>query len=197
MERLFKAIYFAGIVAQIILRAPYERRRRQIPKSDQRVTRVERGLIAGLFVGILGLPAIYSLTSWLGFADYRWSPATKARAGTIGSALLGAALWLFWRSHHDLGENWSPSLEIGVQQTLTTHGVYRRIRHPMYASQCLGGVAQVLLLHNWIAGFAGLVTFLQLYLVRVPQEERMMLDHFGDAYRAYCAQTGRIVPRFR
>ncbi len=24
---------------------------------------------------------------------------------------------------------------------------------------------------------------------------RMMLDHFGDAYRAYCAQTGRTVPQ--
>jgi len=36
---------------------------------------------------------------------------------------------------------------------------------------------------------------LQLYFVRIPQEERMMLDHFGNAYRAYCARTGRIVPR--
>jgi protein-S-isoprenylcysteine O-methyltransferase Ste14 len=65
----------------------------------------------------------------------------------------------------------------------------------MYASQCLWGFAQALLLHNWIAGCAGLVAFLPLYLVRVPREERMMLDHFGDDYRAYCVQTGRIVPR--
>jgi protein-S-isoprenylcysteine O-methyltransferase Ste14 len=65
----------------------------------------------------------------------------------------------------------------------------------MYASQALYSLAQALLLHNWIAGMAGVASFLSLYLVRVPREERMMLDHFGDAYRAYAARTGRIVPR--
>lgn len=195
MERLFKALYFAGVVVEIILRLPHERQRRQIPKTDQRVSRAERGLLAALFVGSFFIPLIYGLTGWLDFANYRWSPTTKVRAGSLGSLLLAAALWLFWRSHRDLGTNWSPSLEIGAQHTLTTQGVYRTIRHPMYASGWLSSLAQALLLHNWIAGIAGLVAFLPLYLVRVPQEERMMLDHFGDAYRAYCAQTGRLVPR--
>ncbi len=36
-----------------------------------------------------------------------------------------------------------------------------------------------------------------MYLFRVPREERMMLDHFGDAYRAYSARTGRVLPRLR
>lgn len=195
MDQLFKVIYFAGIVVEVILRIPRERQRREIPKTDQRVTRTERGLLAGLSGGMFLFPLIYSLTKWLDFANYRLSPSTKARAGTTGTLLLGASLWLFWRSHRDLGTNWSPSLEIGERHTLTTHGVYRFIRHPMYASGWLWGFAQALLLHNWIAGFGGLVAFPLLYFTRVPQEERMMLDHFGDAYRAYCAQTGRIVPR--
>jgi protein-S-isoprenylcysteine O-methyltransferase Ste14 len=105
------------------------------------------------------------------------------------------AIWLFWHSHRDLGKNWSPSLEIDAQHVLITHGVYRTIRHPMYASQLLWGFAQALLLRNWIAGWAGLVTILPLYFVRVPREERMRFDHFGDDYRAYIAQTGRIVAR--
>jgi hypothetical protein len=45
--------------------------------------------------------------------------------------------------------------------------------------------------------FADIAAFLPLYLVRVPREEQMMLDHSGDAYRAYCARTGRILPRLR
>jgi protein-S-isoprenylcysteine O-methyltransferase Ste14 len=195
MEQLFKVLYFAGMVAEIILRRPYAQQRRQLPKTDQPVTPTERALLAGLFFTLLCLPLIYSLTNWLGFANYHLSPGAKARAGGIGTLLLAASLWLFWRSHRDLGTNWSPTLEIGAQQTLTTQGVYRTIRHPMYTSQFFGGLAQALLLHNWIAGFGGLAAFLSFYLVRVPQEERMMLDHFGDAYRAYCAQTGRIVPR--
>jgi protein-S-isoprenylcysteine O-methyltransferase Ste14 len=67
----------------------------------------------------------------------------------------------------------------------------------MYASQWLWSLAQMLLLPNWIAGWSSLATFLPLYLSRVPNEERMMLDHFGDAYRAYAERTGRVLPRLR
>jgi protein-S-isoprenylcysteine O-methyltransferase Ste14 len=195
MGRLFKALYFAGMVVEVILRTPYARQRRQIPKTDQRISRAEQGLLAGLSVAGLLLPLIYSLTPWLNFADYVLVPRTKARAGWLGTLFLAAAVWLFGRAHRDLGTNWSPSLEIGEQQTLTTFGVYRTIRHPMYASQGLWGLAQALMLPNWIAGPGGLLTFAAFYLVRMPQEEQMMLEHFGESYRAYCAQTGRVVPR--
>lgn len=195
MERLFKLIYFGGMLAEIIVRMPYERQRRQIPKIDQHLSLTEHSLLAVFSLGGFFIPLIYSLTSWLDFANYRFSPAAKARVGSVGTVILGAAIWLFWRSHRDLGKNWSPALEISAQQELITHGVYRTIRHPMYASGWLLSFAQPLLLHNWIAGPAGVVTFLPLYFVRIPREEHMMLDHFGDDYRAYCAQTGRILPR--
>jgi protein-S-isoprenylcysteine O-methyltransferase Ste14 len=109
--------------------------------------------------------------------------------------LLGAGDLAVLRSHRDLGKNWSPSLEISAQQTLITNGVYRTIRHPMYACGWLLCLAQALLLQHWVAGPAGLVAFLPLYFVRVPREEQMLLDHFGHDYRIYAAQTGRIVPR--
>jgi protein-S-isoprenylcysteine O-methyltransferase Ste14 len=197
MKQRFAAIYFAGMVAEILLRLPYDRQRRQIAKTDQRVTAEEKVLLGGLLVGIFVLPLIYSLTRRLDRADYRLSPGARARAGWGGTGLLAGAIWLFWRAHRDLGSNWSPSLEIGEQHTLVTNGVYRHIRHPMYASQALWSLAQLLLLPNWIAGWAGLVTFLPLYFSRIPNEEQMMLDHFGESYRDYCARTGRLLPRLR
>ena len=36
--------------------------------------------------------------------------------------------------------------------------------------------------------------FLRLYLLQVPREEQMMLEHFGEAYRAYMDRTGCIIP---
>ena len=63
----------------------------------------------------------------------------------------------------------------------------------MYASQWLWGMAQALLLQNWIAGWAGVVLFVPLYVFRVVREERMMLEQFGEAYRAYMNRTGRVV----
>lgn len=195
MKQRFVTIYFAGMVAEILLRLPYDRRRRQIAKADQRVTTEEKAVLGGLLVGIFVLPLVYGLTRWLDRADYRLTPGARARAGWAGAGLLAAAIWLFWRAHRDLGSNWSPSLEIGEQHTLVTDGIYRHIRHPMYASQALWSVAQLLLLPNWIAGWAGLVTFLPLYLSRIPNEEQMMRDHFGEAYQDYCSRTGRILPR--
>jgi len=52
-----------------------------------------------------------------------------------------------------------------------------------------------LLLQNWIAGPALLVTFAGLYLVRVRREEQMMLENFGEEYRLYMNRTGRVIPR--
>jgi protein-S-isoprenylcysteine O-methyltransferase Ste14 len=68
------------------------------------------------------------------------------------------------------------------------------VRHPMYSAFFLWGVAQALLLPNWVAGFSGLVGFAILYFLRVGQEERLMLDTFGEAYRAYMSRTARLVP---
>ncbi|MBF2009355.1 MAG: isoprenylcysteine carboxylmethyltransferase family protein, partial [Chlorogloeopsis fritschii C42_A2020_084] len=104
------------------------------------------------------------------------------------------SLWLFWRSHHDLGKNWSSTLQIREGHTLTTNGVYQNIRHPMYASVLLLCVAQALLLSNWIAGLSGFIGFSIAYATRVNQEEQMLLDRFGDEYEAYRQSTKRLVP---
>ena len=140
--------------------------------------------------------ALAWIGSMAGAIALRLVARKDARSAPI-AALLVAAILLFLRAHRDLGANWSPSVEINARQTLITSGVYRVIRHPMYASQLLWCVAQALLLHNWIAGLAGFVIFLPMYLVRVPNEEQMMLDHFGNRYQGYCQRTGRLLPRVR
>ena len=81
------------------------------------------------------------------------------------------------------------TLALRDQHALITHGVYKWVRHPMYSAFWLWAIAQALLLPNWIAGFAGIVGFGTLYFGRVGHEEKMMLDAFGDTYRAYMART--------
>jgi protein-S-isoprenylcysteine O-methyltransferase Ste14 len=36
-----------------------------------------------------------------------------------------------------------------------------------------------------------------LIVVRIPREERMMLEEFGEEYRIYMKRTGRLLPCFR
>lgn len=195
MNGALKSLYFLGILAEIAIRVPHERRRRRTRMMVNRVSGSERALLGLLFVGMFFVPAVYTLTPWLDSADYRMSPGAKGWIGGIGATILASAVWLFWRSHADLGRNWSPSLQLREEHQLVTTGVYRSIRHPMYASQWLWSVAHPLLLQNWIARWSSLLLFLPLYLSRVPREEQMMLERFGEAYRAYMRRTGCVIPR--
>ena len=107
---------------------------------------------------------------------------------------MAGAVFLFLRAHQDLKTNWSPVLEVFAGHVLVTHGIYRLIRHPMYASGWLMVAAQILLIQNWIAGPATLIVYIPFYIIRVPAEERLMLDAFGNAYRDYMDRTGAVIP---
>jgi protein-S-isoprenylcysteine O-methyltransferase Ste14 len=104
------------------------------------------------------------------------------------------SLWLFWRTHKELGRNWSVSLEVRDKHELITGGVYRYVRHPMYSAFFLWAIAQFLLLPNWVAGLSGIVGFGTLYAFRVAREEQLMLEAFGEEYRAYMKRTARVLP---
>jgi protein-S-isoprenylcysteine O-methyltransferase Ste14 len=195
MEIFFKGIFFAGMILEVILRIPYDRRRRGLTKTDQRAPVAEQLVLTVLMIGGLLLPLVFAFTPWLDVANYPWSESVNVVLGIGSLVFMAAAIWLFWRAHHDLGAGWSPTLEMDSQQELITGGVYGAVRHPMYTSQLLMGIAQAMLLHNWLAGLGGLVGFLLLYFVRVPSEERMMLDRFGAAYQEYRLRTGSVIPR--
>jgi protein-S-isoprenylcysteine O-methyltransferase Ste14 len=137
------------------------------------------------------IPLIYSATNWLDFADYQ----LPSMLGWVGVFLLACALLVFTRAHYDLKSNWSPTLEIFEKHSLITNGIYRHIRHPMYASQWIWVVAQILLLQNWLAGPIDLIFFIPFYILRVRAEEKMMLDAFGEPYRVYIKKTGRVIPK--
>ena len=190
-SRFFLCIYLGGLVVISIVRIGY------VMHRDKRepVARVH-GVLDSILMGLTGtglgaFPLLVAFTDWLAFADYR----LPAWAGWVGVVVYMAALILLWRSHADLGVNWSPKVEAKQDQQLVTRGVYRWVRHPMYAAHWLWAAAQALLVANWLAGPAFLVTFWPLYLVRVPREERMLEARFGDEYRRYARCTGRIVPR--
>src|SRR5262249_16373175 len=189
----FKAIFLVGLVAYlIVLYRPNMKQYRKTTITMIRSKKLDRLLDVLTDMGQI-IPIVYVFTPWLGFANFR----LPTWLGFVGVAIFIAALYLLWNAYTVIGRNFSPRIEIGEQQTLITLGAYHYIRHPIYAGFWLWGIAQPLLLHNWIAGFAMLATFLPLYLVRAPREEQMLLEHFGETYRAYMDQTGRVIPRLK
>ena len=80
---------------------------------------------------------------------------------------------------------------------LTTTGVFRYLRHPLYASflSCFNfGLA--VLLNNWIyIIWAVLIHVIWHWTIRA--EEKLMMQEFPGEYEEYCKVTGRFIPRLR
>jgi protein-S-isoprenylcysteine O-methyltransferase Ste14 len=183
-------VWVLGVVAWYVIRYPFERRaKRSRVVSDRRSPSDIAGLAAAL-LGLAIVPGFYIATGIPETADY---PAS-AWAVALGSVIFATALWIFRRSHKELGRNWSITLEIRERHKLVCTGPYAVIRHPMYTSFMLMGLGQAFLLSNWVAGAAGLIGFAVLFFLRVDKEERMMMENFGPEYGAYMERTKRIIP---
>jgi protein-S-isoprenylcysteine O-methyltransferase Ste14 len=187
---LAKYLWLACVIAWWLIRLPHERRvKKNAITRSQRDTR--EWLLLGISLSGLGIiPIAYVLTGFPSVADRRFVPLLA----WLGIVPALASLWLFWRTHQELGRNWSVSLEVRERHELITGGVYRYVRHPMYSAFFLWAIAQFMLLPNWAAGISGLIGFGILYAFRVGREEQLMVDAFGDQYREYMRRTARIVP---
>ena len=191
-ELAAEVIWCVGIGAWYVIRHPYNRRARRTPVARTMHDSLEWMLLVFAAAGLFVIPAIYIASGVPAALDRQFVPWMAI----FGVPTMLLALWLFWRSHHDLGRNWSASLKLREGHKLATVGVYRHIRHPMYLSFVLLGLAQFLLLPNWFAGLVGLVCALILFALRFAREEQMMVECFDDEYRAYMARTKRIIPWF-
>lgn len=190
-DSIFKIIYFIEFVVISIVRGAQTRPYRRTKIEVDRKTVPDLVLLVLAGIGML-VPLLYVFSSLLNFANYglpNW-------VGWLGAIFFALAIWLLWRSHVDLGRNWIPTLGFRHEHQLVTDGVFKHIRHPMYAAHILWGIAAVLMLHNWIAGFAFLIVSVIHYLSRVNAEEQMMLERFGEQYERYMQRTGRIIPRY-
>ena len=187
---LAKAVLILLAVGWYVIRFPDERRARwaKVAKTE-RVPR-EYLLMAISAAGFGLIPLLYICFNFPRSADYPFHP-TQAWLGILVAL---ASLVMFRLTHRALGHFWSVSLDVREQHALVTDGIYRYVRHPMYTAFWLWAIAQALLLPNWVAGFAAIVGFGVLFFGRLPREEQLMLESFGDDYRKYMARTYRLVP---
>jgi len=191
MDRAYlEIIFLCGFVLQIILRSYYIQYYVE-GKQQRYFNKKERLFLLFIFVGFQLLPIMYVFTTWFSFFDYnlpKW-------LGFPSTMLYGFGVWLFFRAHADLGQYWSPGLEIKENHQLITTGVFKWVRHPMYAAFVAIAVAQIFMLQNWIVGPAFLLLAIPFYLQRVKREERQLIRHFGNDYRNYMDQTNALFPK--
>jgi len=112
----------------------------------------------------------------------------------IGFAL-GLASLVFWLwTQIALGKEWSPQLQLRKEHRLVTTGPYTRIRHPLYLAMFGYGISLALVTANWFFIIFAIGAIVGV-CVRVPKEEEMMINEFGEEYKAYMQRTGMFFPK--
>lgn len=140
-------------------------------------------LLARLVLYAINPPRIGVLAS--AFPDWlRW----------LGFALRLVMLALLTWSQAVLGKQWSAQLLLREGHHLVTTGPYARVRHPVYAATAGWAVSLALLTANWVFVLLIVPTIVGL-VSRVPREEQMMIEEFGEEYKAYMLRTGRFFPK--
>mmetsp|Transcript_7833 Transcript_7833/g.12181 ORF Transcript_7833/g.12181 Transcript_7833/m.12181 type:complete len:240 (-) Transcript_7833:20-739(-) len=143
-------------------------------------------LLSGFF------PILWIKSSHIGlFHPVQYPPLQFA-----GLVLNAACSIAFTVVHLDMGKNWSPVPEAKKDHGLVTHGIFGVARHPMYATFAIAAIGIWMSTLDWT--ISGYYTVLVAYIVihRIPHEEAILHETFGDTYIEYCKQVGVMGPRW-
>ena len=105
--------------------------------------------------------------------------------------LLGVTIYL--NARHTLGKFFSEKLRVLESHELVTSGIYARVRHPIYIAGMLLLPGFTLML-NSLLGFFIMLLYVPLMLIRIPFEEEMLKNAFGQKYIEYMKHTKKLIP---
>lgn len=105
----------------------------------------------------------------------------------FGSVPYAAVALLLFRRHGEHGKNFENTTK------LVTKGLYKYIRHPMYASLLFLGWGMFLKDINWISAAIVVIVSLAVFLT-CKVEEKEMVAKFGEEYKVYMKKTKYWIP---
>jgi protein-S-isoprenylcysteine O-methyltransferase Ste14 len=199
-ESVFRIAFLLLLAALITMRVYFMvkvRRSGGRLTPDEQAVRREGGKTTFIFRVVVFVALIAFLVMYI--AGAAWIDAFSfylpvwLRWLGFGFGMISVVFWTLTQIHLDT--QWSAQLQLTRDHHMVTSGPYARIRHPLYAGMFGWCIALVLLTANWI--FAALCALSSAGILwRIPKEEQMMIETFGDEYKAYMQRTGRLFPKF-
>ena len=108
-------------------------------------------------------------------------------AVTIGLLVCGAAI-------RDMGASWRMGVDRLHPGPLVTGGLFRRIRHPIYAGMLAMTTGMALLTADLLSIAAAGAAWVGLP-IQARLEEEFLVSRYGDEYRRHQSQSGRFWPK--
>ncbi len=162
--------------------------------AGQPVQRASGPLALINFVGILGFVGVGLATAvtMLGTLDALPEPL-DAVARLVGiAAVIGAGPLALW-GLRSIGGEMSSQAEVRADTALVTTGAFGLVRHPLYLSILLLWAGASLTLLSWLMAACTLI-LVPPFVARSRLEERLLVDHFGDAYTRYADRVPMLLP---
>ena len=162
-------------------------------RGDLRTNPAYNAILLGLFIfnPLLVILAFNENRLLIASSLPLWDYPVVAYIGLL-LLIVGGAVTLVGRAQ--LARFGSGVLHIEEDHSLITTGVFRLIRHPIYA----GGVLGVVGFYMAFRSVVMLVLVSLLYFIvirhRMLFEEEMLVEEFGEEYREYMKRTKRLIP---
>jgi protein-S-isoprenylcysteine O-methyltransferase Ste14 len=129
----------------------------------------------------------------IGQIDFNF-PALIFSLMALGSLILLFGCLVNIKGRFDLGKNWSNQIKIYNDHSFVASGVYKFVRHPLYASIIWMFFGASLIYSSYAAFFANLFIFIPFMYYRAKQEEGMLAKEFAD-YKNYQIKVGMFFPK--
>lgn len=188
-------ILFGGLIVMQVYFASRVRQAGERVKADRNAIEREgwgyavvRTVASLALIGFLVLYAINP--TWLGVLSAPFPDWLRWAGIVLGCASFALYAW----AQATLGKAWSPHPQKREQHHLVTTGSYARMRHPICAAYIVFMTSIALVTANWFF-IALLVVSVVVLALRIPKEEQMLIEVFGDEYKAYMQRTGGLFPK--
>ncbi len=132
------------------------------------------------------IPSLYLLplvVAWFSPKHFGFGVSWLVPLGLM-TGLLGVGLWSLGMWNLGRGLAVLPGAD-----TLVTRGVYKYIRHPIYIGIEMTLFGLLLACGSWFGMIYWAGVILPVNRVRAREEEKALLDQFGDRYRDYQRRT--------
>ena len=193
-EPIFRWLFIAIFVAMFSISVAFRRKARQsgevIPRAREGAGRLLLRFVfaAPLYLGILAYMLNPAWMAWSSLAVPAW---VRWLGAALGLAMVPMVYWVM----RSLGTNVSETVLTKPHHRLVSHGPYRWVRHPLYTVATTAFFSLGLLAANAFLLAVAVLALAAIALLVIPAEEKELLRKFGDDYRRYMQQTGRLWPR--
>ena len=122
-------------------------------------------------------------------------PFSNIYAVIFGAAMIAAGAVINILGRIQLKSNWANHIKIYEGHSLVNRGVYKVVRHPLYASIMLMLFGGSIAYGNWLSAVITAFVFIPFMYYRAKQEEVLLTEEFAE-YTEYVKKVGMFFPAF-